>query len=86
MGDTSCIAQPPGHTSKPEFHVAQLCMGRGGGETREGGAWERAEKPVIEGERQNQSQGRIRVTVHSCSFPKDLSLHYIDFFKVIFEK
>ena len=76
VGDTSCIAQPPGHTPT---HVAQVCV-RTGCRGREGGDRERAEKPTRRRESHNQSQGGMRVTVHSCSFPKDLSRHYIRIF------
>lgn len=79
VGDTSCIVQPPGHNRKPEFHVAQVCVWGGAGVGWEGGDGGRAEKQQEVGEPRTKP-GRTQVTVHSCSFPKDLSLHYIDFF------
>lgn len=75
--DTSCIVQPPGHTPKPELRIVQVCGGEEGG----GGNGERAERA---GERRREAISKQRedtVTVHFFSFPKDLSLHFIDFFK-----
>lgn len=80
MDDTSCIVQAPGHTPKPEFPIAQVCGGGGGGEREGQEEMGREQRAPISKQREDT------VTVHFFPFPKDLSLHFIDFFKVTFER
>lgn len=55
-------------------------MGRGE-EEKEGGNGEKAEKASERRREPISKQREDTVTVHFFSFPKDLSLHFIDFFK-----